>query len=241
MERPPFRFKQFSVFQSDAAHPVGTDSVLLGAWAPLEGARTVLDVGAGTGVVALMAAQRLQFQDSCSICALEPLPASFRQASDNVRLSPWAARIRVVQTRLQDFWPLPGDLFDAILCNPPYFPEATRPPDDARRQSRHSSALPPPVLVEHLLRLLAPQGRASVVLPPPQAGLLSELAACQGLYVTHRTDVRPRPDKPVERVMLCLERQAATFIRTHLCIYEEQEQYSAGFEALTRDFYTFFR
>ena len=112
-----FQFKQFRIRQSGAAFKVGTDGVLLGACSDLEGASSVLDIGTGTGLIAIMAAQR----SHAEVTAIEPEEASFAQASDNIKLCKWSERINVIHTGFKDYYLTTDKKFDIIITNPPYF------------------------------------------------------------------------------------------------------------------------
>ena len=134
---------------------VGTDGVLLGAWAELEEAASILDIGTGTGLIALMAAQR---NAQARIDALEIEPAACREAAYNIRISPWAERIRLYPQALQAFFPAIG--YDCILCNPPFFVHSTPAPDNGRSLARHTGTLPHTELIVHAERLLTPHGNS---------------------------------------------------------------------------------
>ena len=236
----PFRFKKFEVAQAGAAHPVGTDSVLLGAWADVSGAERVLDIGTGTGVVALMVAQRSAPTPDPSpvgLLALEIHPPSAALARRNFAASPWADRLQVVETSVQDYAQMADYQFDLIVSNPPFFSERTLSPDPERRLGRHTATLPPGDLLEAAYRLLAPKGRFCVVLPALEGQRLCELAVPLGLYWTKITRVRSRPEKPVERWLIQFERDPYLFESAELLIYEQGEQYSEAFRELTTDFY----
>ena len=273
MASSPFRFKKFEVAQHGAAHPVGTDSVLLGAWADVSGARTVLDIGTGTGVVALMVAQRAQGNVQCPtrnvqcpsralllgdqqylkpeshldighflldighFIALEIHPPSAALARRNFAASPWAERLQVLEMSVQDFAQSADNQFDLIVSNPPFFSERTVSPDPTRRLGRHTATLPPDDLLEAVARLLAPKGKFCVVLPALEGQRLCEMAVPLGLYWTKITQVRSRPEKPVERWLIQFERDPYPFERAELLIYEQGERYSAAFRELTGEFY----
>ena len=139
MSNPYFQFKQFTVWHDKCAMKVGTDGVLLGAWASVQNAHKILDVGTGTGLVALMLAQR-SLPDA-DIIALEIDEAAAGQARENVTRSPWKERVEVVQTDFRDYQS--SDKFDVIVSNPPYFVDSLECPDQQRNAARHNgSSLP---------------------------------------------------------------------------------------------------
>jgi tRNA1Val (adenine37-N6)-methyltransferase len=234
---PPFRFKRFLVEQGRGVHPVGTDGVLLGAWSEIDNARRILDIGAGTALLALMLAQRTEQQSGVEITAVELLPEACAAARYNVAASPWAERIAVVEQRVQDFSATTGEYFDLIVSNPPFFTEAVWSPDPTRRHSRSAISLDLDDLLDAAERLLAPNGRFCIILPPLQGQRLMEWGSIRGLYCTRRTTVRSRLEKPVERLLIQLERTPYRFDRSSLVLHPEGDGYSAEFRALTGAFY----
>jgi tRNA1Val (adenine37-N6)-methyltransferase len=233
MASPPFHFKRFSVEQAGAAHPVGTDGVLLGAWAALSDAREILDIGTGTGLIALMLAQRSEAR----ITAVEVHPPSAACAQRNFSASPWAERLRLVESSIQDFSQTTDNQFDVIVSNPPFFSATTHSPDVARRLGRHTSALPPADLLVCVARLLAPSGRFCVVLPLAEGQRLCELSVPHGLYWTRIAEVRAHAQKPTERLLLQFERNPYPFQREKLLLHDAAVGYSAAFRAMTEGFY----
>lgn len=233
----PFHFKRFSIFQSGVAHPVGTDSVLLGAWTPVSGARRMLDIGTGTGVIALMLAQRTELTPACEITAVEPHPGSCVAAGENIVRSPWASQVQLIPQTIQDFASTPQAPYDLIVSNPPFFSGTVVSPDLARRAARHTTSLSPGDLLDAVAALLAPSGRFCVILPPTEGQRLCEFGAQRGLYCTRRTVVYSRPGKAAERWLLQLERDPYPFSQDELFIYARLEVYSDEFKALTGAFY----
>lgn len=236
-DRPVFRFKRFVLEQIGAAHPVGTDSVLLGAWADIQGVRHILDIGTGTGAVALLLAQRTEGFLDCQLVGLEPHAPSLACAVGNFSRSSWAKRLIGVEGTAQNYAQGKDRPFDLIVSNPPFFVETPVSPDPIRRAVRHVSSLPPNALLEAVSQLLAPQGRFCVIVPPSLGQHLCEWGVTLGLYCTRRTVVFARPGKPPERWLLCFERSPYQFQQKHLYIYEREEIRSAEFRALTGDFY----
>lgn len=231
MASAPFRFKKFLVDQSGAAHAVGTDSVLLGAWAETDQCKRVLDIGTGTGVVALQVAQRMEG----IVDAIDIHEPSVQRAASNFRQSPWADRLFAHQSAVQDWRPaLPYDL---IVSNPPFFSETIHAPDPDRRAARSMTTLTLPDLVQVMERLLTPEGRFCVILPIKEGRLLCELAAVQGWYFTRITAVHPTVDKPVERLLIQFERNAMKFLKNHLFLRDASGAYADAYRRLTADFY----
>ncbi len=235
MNFSPFHFKKFSVFQEDVAHAVGTDGVLLGAWADVDGANSILDIGTGTGLIALMLAQRTVSE--VHISAIDVHPGSVACAQQNFSNSPWPARLKVHETAVQQFALESGSRFDLIVSNPPYFSETTVSPDAERRLGRSIDNLSIHDLLVSVLPLLSPVGKCCFILPEKEGKRLCEMAVPLGLYCTHEVQVRAREGKPVERLLLQLEREPGRFRRSQLQLHGEGGGYSAVFLAMTAPFY----
>jgi len=155
-----FTFKQFTIYQDKCSFKVGTDGVLLGACADVSGAKNILDIGTGTGLLALMLAQRCYAE----IVAIEPDRDSFEQASGNVRSGKWNDRIKVVNTDLQNYDP--GTVkFDLIVSNPPYFTDSLKNPDPRKAASRHNDTLSSGEILRSVSRLLSDKGKLQIILP----------------------------------------------------------------------------
>lgn len=158
-----FRFKQFKVKNVAAAMKLGTDSVLLGAWAPVDsGDRRILDVGTGTGVVALMIAQRLPSLDGVRIDAIDIDLPSVEEAAHNFEISPWSSALRAIHTPLQGHT---AHKYDLIVSNPPYFIDSLKAPSARRSNTRHTDSLPHRDLIAAAFSLLREGGRLVVILP----------------------------------------------------------------------------
>ena len=237
MASPPFRFKKFLVEQQGAAHPVGTDGVLLGTWADISGATRMLDIGTGTGLVALMLAQRTEHLPDVQITGIELDQDSFLCAQQNFAASPWAGRLAAVGQSVQDFAQNAAGRYDLIVSNPPFFTETVVSPDKKRQLSRAARSLTPGDLLDAVDRLLSPQGKFCAILPPVEGRRLCEWGAMCGLYSTWETQVFARMGKPYERLLLLLQRDPFPMYRSRLYIYEKEEVWSEGFKALTSAFY----
>ena len=258
-----FKFKQFTIHQDRTAMKVGTDGVLLGAWAPVSpNAQRLLDIGTGTGLIALMLAQRLinsqcKMQNAKSIptnhlsiivnCALNITAIdidqpSIEQATENIKNSPFAKYITTHHTSLQDH--NPQEKYDAIICNPPYFVASLKCPDAQRTQARHTDSLSFDDLLQHSARLLNDGGSLSVILPITEGNQLIELAPKYGLTLTHLTEVHPTPTAPPKRLLLQfimhnsqLNHSSSLISHSSLTIEIARHQYTPEYIALTRDFY----
>jgi tRNA1Val (adenine37-N6)-methyltransferase len=238
MSNSYFQFKQFTVQQSDTAMKVNTDGVLLGAWVPVENVKRALDAGTGTGVIALMLAQR---HPDALIDAVDIDEASAKQAAINVRESMWSERIQVVSSSLQQFAQHSAIRYDLIVSNPPYFVNALLPPDERRAVSRHTTALPYDDLLTSACILLQPEGRLSVILPYAEGAVFIMLAAEKGLHCTHKVNVYSTIGKPPKRVLLSFMRQPAALHESSLTIHLPfSSDYTSEYKILTQNFYLHF-
>ena len=226
-----FRFRQFTIHQDQCAMKVGTDGTLLGAWAdvPLPVATPsapplILDVGTGTGLIALMMAQRFP---EATVEAIDVDPSAVQQASQNAACSPFASRVHV---QLCDVACLQGS-FDAIVCNPPYYTHALTSPDARRTMARHAVTLTYAQLMRHAWRMLRPWGQLSVVVPSQQKGLMESEAALAGFFLCRQCAVRTTERKPPRRFLLAFAKQSAPFCAATLTLGTPEA------EALTRQFY----
>jgi tRNA1Val (adenine37-N6)-methyltransferase len=229
-----FKFKQFTVHQEHAPFKITTDSVLLGSWADLNRSRSILDIGAGTGILSLMAAQRC----SAQIVAIEPDPGSFMQAGLNISASPWHERITLLNITVQDYFPGNGKLFDTIITNPPFFVDSLPNPEAAKARARHSLTLGHGELVTAALRLMADDGTLQLVLPVNEAKIFTVKAAAAGLYCGRRLTVRPTPSLPPARILMILGRVRGSIEESILVIEKGgRHHYSDEYVSLTKDFY----
>ena len=232
-KNPYFQFKQFAVEHAGAAMKVGTDGVLIGCWANVEGARTVLDIGTGSGVIALILAQRTE-QDAV-IHAVETEPEAAEQAVRNVASSPWPDKVQVHPVRIQEF--RPGLKFDHIVSNPPFFVNSFLPPDRRRTKARHTASLSFADLIASAIALMDPRGKFSVIIPPVEGAILREYALQHGLYCSRLCEFRPRAEKRIERWLMEFTFQDKETAKEQLVMYGTGDEWTPGFKALSKDFY----
>jgi tRNA1Val (adenine37-N6)-methyltransferase len=229
-----FHFKKFSVRHDRCAMKVGTDGVLLGAWVDIRDAHNILDIGTGSGVIALMLAQRTS--GAANIESVEIEKDAADQAAENFRTSPWPSKVSVQQVAIQNYFP--PVRFDLIVSNPPYFNKSLKPPDETRHQVRHTALLPYDELLKAAARLLSPAGRLSLILPYQEAITFVELAERYELFCTRRYHFRTRIEKAVERTLLefCSIREPVD--EGELLLYDKGVEWSATYRNLVSDFYT---
>lgn len=236
MANPFFKFKRFTVYHDRCAMKVGTDGVLLGAWTDVAGARSILDVGTGTGLIALMLSQRSEAE----ILAIDIDADAVVQARENADRSPWAGRIAVQQCDVRDFAPACGRTFDLIVSNPPYFTEKVMCPEARRNAARHTEGLDFPELIGAVSALLAAQGRFSVILPSAATAAFTEEAARQGLFLSRQVWVHTKPGATPKRVLLTFVREKDTQVEVqHLTLEVERHVYASEFQELVKDYYLY--
>ncbi len=231
MSNQYFEFKRFRMEQDRCPMKVGTDGVLLGAWFPLQEGCTVLDIGTGTGLVAIMAAQR----GAGRVTAVDIDSDAAGQARANAANSPWADRIDVVCSDIALF--NEGFRYDRIVCNPPYFRDSLRSPDSGRNTARHNDSLSFETLSACASRLLADDGRLCLVLPRDAVETFSRCAAAQGLYLFHRTDVVTVPGKSPKRSLVEFGRSCSGLETDVVSICGPDGKETSEYINLVRDFY----
>ena len=234
MSEQTFRFRQFQVSHDRCAMKVGTDGVLLGAWAQVEACRRVLDIGTGTGLIALMAAQR---NAGAMVTAVEIDPDAVSQARENVGQSPFARRIEVVEADIRDY--VPAEPFDCILCNPPFFSEDTLPPDGSRALARHASLLSFKELITLVSnRLLSPDGTFHVILPHSECTSFVDEAFMCGLKLIRKCQVRTVLRKPPKRVLLSFSPRGPIVRDTETLVLQNPDgSRTEDYASLTQNFY----
>lgn len=219
---------------------VCTDACVLGAYADVTGSEPVnriLDIGTGTGLLALMAAQR---NATALVDAVEIDEAAFGQAQENVAASPFAQRINLFRERIQDFSVGDGQ-YDRILTNPPFYTNHLRSPDAAVNRALHTDDLPFEELVQAVRQLMTPEGLWWVLLPPYESGRLADLAQKAGLQPFRRLILRHHTRKPAFRFVTGYSFKTGTCVEETLDIYEvDGRTYTSAFRALLRDFYLIF-
>ena len=256
-----FQFKQFFVAHDRCAMKVGTDGVLLGAWAepavskvrPASAFR-ILDVGTGSGLMALMLAQRFP---EAHIDAIDIDEAAVEQAAENFAASPWSDRLHAYCAKLQEwsiansqFSILNSQLYSLIVSNPPYFQNSLKNPDKGRRTARHTDTLTYSELLHHSARLLNENGTLALILPAEAETEVRELAHNEGLFLTRTTHIFSKESKPARRVLMAFEKSKYRYndISTYqtsgnpvsedtLVLEDDKGDRSAAYREITKDFY----
>lgn len=240
---PYFQFKKFTVWHDRSALKVCTEACILGAYVKVTDAARALDIGTGTGLLALMAAQRNHLMH---IDAVEIEEQNYLQAVDNVAQSPFTERIAVHHTAIQD-WPRENENltskfsdYDLIISNPPFFANHLRSSSAARNRALHTDTLSLEELLDSVARLLAVEGRFVVLLPAYETQLLTEIAAGAGLWPTRQLQVFQRHDKPLFRMITTFERHHTESVVESLYIHHLDGSYSDEFRTLLKEYYLIF-
>ena len=229
-----FRFKQFIVHQDKSAMKVGTDGVLLGAWTGASNACSILDIGTGTGLIALMLAQVSQ----AKIDAIDVDKNSCEQALENISLSPWNDRINIIHKSFQEYQQNCHLKYDLLVSNPPFFINSLKSGKEERNLARHNDALPFHDIIAGVLNLLAKDGRFCIILPFTEGNIFIDLARECLLFCSRKTHVSPCPWKSPTRLLIEFRRESRSLVENSLTIeMDERHSYSAEFVHLTRDFY----
>ena len=229
-----FQFKQFRIIQEKAAMKVGTDAVLLGAWTDLLGTHKILDIGTGTGIIALMISQR----SGAKITAIEIEKNAAGEAAENVRNSPWPKKISVENISFQEFAEVNQNKYDCIVSNPPFFGNNLKSADKYLAMARHNDLLPLTDLAQGTSKLLSENGKLSLIFPVETALKFSELATKYNLHLVRLTEVSHTPLSGAHRHLLEFSKKQHPLKRDILYIKTEDGlDYSPAYKSLTRDFY----
>lgn len=228
-----FRFRQFGLTQDRSAMKVGTDGVLLGAWARVDNCREVWDVGCGTGLLALMVAQR----SKARILAIEIDNGAAMDARDNIASSPWADRISLTVCDATAITPQPGRQPDLIICNPPFFANSLKAPDAMRSAARHESSLGCTGIVALASRVLSDSGRLAMITPADRYDDVMFESSIRRLHPLRITEVCSREGKAPNRLLWELARVSGPSVRDSISIRDASNCYTEEYVALTSDFY----
>ena len=228
-----FSFKQFTVNQDKSVFKVGTDGVLLGAFADISSVKKILEIGTGTGLIAIMLAQKCEAE----IIAVEPDLESYIQACDNVRLCNWSSRIKVEHTNLQDYYP-GNEKFNLIITNPPYFNDSLRNPDPRKSATRHNDSLTSEELLVGVSRLLDDGGHLQLIMPYVEVTVFIAEAQKYGLYCNNMLKIKPLPKAEIRRLILLFSREQLKVTEKFLTIeHGKRHEFTKDYVNLTKDFY----
>lgn len=231
----PFKFKQFTIEQDRCAMKIGTDGVLLGAWTSLKNnPEAILDIGAGTGIVALMLAQRSYAE---AIDAIEIDENAYEQCVENFEASVWADRLFCYHAGLDEFVTEIDDKYDLIVSNPPFFSEEVSSGNEARDKARQNQSLPFNELLNAVSILLSEEGVFSAIIPFKEEESFLAMAKSVGLYPKRITRVKGNMNSGVKRSLLGFRRSSTDVEINELVIEKERHQYTREYINLTKNFY----
>lgn len=231
----PFKFKEFTIHQDQCAMKIGTDGVLLGAWTSLDSQpESILDIGAGTGVIALQLAQRSSAE---TIDAIELDDAAYEQCVTNFEASQWADRLFCYHAGFDEFVDEMDDKYDLIVSNPPFYAEEVASGNEARDKARQNSSLPFDELVEGVSRFLTDNGTFSVIIPFKEEGNIIGLAEGAGMFPNRITRVKGNPETDFKRSLMEFSFHNSKPNIDSLVIEEGRHQYTKEYIDLTKAFY----
>jgi len=214
---------------------IGTDSVLLGAWVSCDTETRILDIGTGSGILALMMAQR---NSKTEIDAVEIDADAAALAGHNIQLSPWPDQVKIFNTSIQEFTGKNKIAYSLIISNPPFFTNSLKAAGKSRNIARHNDTLPVNDLLSCTAKLLTSTGKASFILPAEDFGNWKSKASGYDLLPTHITWVKSSPTHIPHRVMVTFAPDSShEFLENEICIYTNEKKYSKEYRILTGNFY----
>ncbi len=228
-----FRFKQFTIWHDKTAMKVGTDGVLLGAWTDCNNAKTILDIGTGTGLIAIMLAQK-SFSE---ITAIEIDSNAYNQAKENISICKWRDRIIIEEIDFLLYYKTIKSKFDLIVCNPPFFENSLKPKNIERKKARHTDTLVFDELITGVSKIISEKGKFSLILPIDNYEKIKQLCFKEHLYLIKKTEVKPNFDKKAKRVLLEFSKNKTKVIKNILTIEKERHFYTEDYKKLTKDYY----
>ena len=235
MSITPFKFKEFTVNHDRCAMKIGTDSVLLGAWTSVKNSPfSVLDIGAGTGILSLMLAQR---SDAQHIEAIEIDDSAYEQCAENFENSPWGDRLFCYHASLLEYIEEVDDKYDIIISNPPFYSEDYKTKNDSRDLARFSDAMPFKHLIHAAALLLSKNGLFSVVIPQKEEQQFINLASKVNLFPKRILHVKGNSKTEIKRSLIEFSFQKDTTETSELIIENGRHNYTKDYISLTKDFY----
>jgi len=235
--KKPFRFKEFTVQQDKTAMKIGTDGVLLGAWCEANYPNTILDIGSGTGIIALQLAQRF---DAETIDAVEIDDNAYEQTVENFEQSDWADRLYCYHSSFTEFADEifeEEESYDFIISNPPFYADEFESENDARNKARFTSSLSFEDLLDGVSKILSENGTFAVIIPFKETDNFIALAKNDELFLNRICKVKGTPTSEVKRCLLQFSFKETAIEKTELTIEIERHQYTKEYIDLTKDFY----
>ena len=228
-----FRFKQFGLNHNSSTMKAGTDAVLLGSMADTTNIHSILDIGTGSGIIALMLAQR----SDATVTAIDIHPQSVAQAAANFSGSPWHCRLIAVEASAQQYAEKDNQ-FDLIVSNPPYFKNSLKSPTESRNIARHDDTLNFLTLVQCVDRMLASNGKFSCIIPEADSVRMTENCIENNLFLSHKIFIHPKPGSHANRAILTFTRSnSASTELSHFVVRNSDNTYSDQYLQITKDFH----
>lgn len=230
-----FHFKQFGISHKKASAKVGTDGVLLGAWSEIpNNCKKILDIGSGSGLIALMLAQRTKIENS-EITAIEIEKEAFNECNFNFSNSPWHDRLKPINIDFNHFETT--ELFDLIVCNPPFYTTTQHSERKNRALARNNEFLPFTKLLPNVNQILQTNGLFSLIIPFSEETNIINLAEQIGLYPNKITNVKGNINAPYKRSLICFSKTISSTTKNELIIEKSRSIYTQDYINLTKDFY----
>ncbi|MBN2669273.1 MAG: methyltransferase [Bacteroidales bacterium] len=230
-----FQFKQFKVHQRLSAMKVGTDGVLLGAWADISQSKNILDLGTGTGLVALMLAQRNQ---DALITAIDIDKLAIQEAKENIKCSPFSKRIKVIHISGQELSKYCENKFDHLVCNPPYFENNKNNNEGVRAIARQTITLTHQELIDIANQCIQEEGLLTLILPSNLYSDIVYMSEKTGWNLIKSLEIKPTNNKPVNRIILTFSKKKINSYQSQTIVVEptNRHQYSQEYKELLKDF-----
>lgn len=233
MIETPFKFKKFILYHQKSTLKVGTDAILLGAWACTENAEKILDIGCGCGIITLMLAQR----SNATIDALEIDFNSTEEAKRNAEISEWKNRINIQNISFQDFIKDKKEVYDLIVSNPPYFSNSLKSNDLNKNLAKHNDSLSYKELASGISKLLKTNGKATIILSKSESKTFKNIALENGLYCNKEMEVFPKTGLKSNRLLMQFEKQKLEPEIKKISILDSNNKHTTEFINLCKDFY----
>ncbi len=229
-----FKTKKFDITQEQNVIKVNTDAILLAAWTDYGKADSILDIGTGTGIIALIAAQK---SDAKEIVGIEISEKCAQEAKVNFEGSLYASTLKVVCDRIQDFAKFSLEKYALIISNPPFFSGGTFSDNENKHNVKHSPKLSVGDLLIAVRKLMKPDGRFTIVLPYLEGERFIDMAARYDLYPDNIMEIRNKKNNPIERLLISLkfDTSAGNIIRKDFCMYDEDDRYTSAYLEMTED------